>query len=87
MISRETSVALATESSGYVCSRTPCGLDPFSTFYKNAHIEIFPQTERPTDRLIYTVQDSFNKSNNSCLQILLEIQLNAHFDIFPQTDI
>ena len=52
-----TSVALATESSGYVCSRIPCGLDPFSTFHKNAHIEIFPQTERPTDRLIYTVQE------------------------------
>ena len=72
---------------GMCAQEPPVVWTHFLLFYKNAHIEIFPQTERPTDRLIYTVQDSFNKSNNSCLQILLEIQLNAHFDIFPQTDI
>ena len=48
-IIQKTSVALATESSGYVCSRIPCGMGPFSIFRKNLHIlTFFPQTDRQT---------------------------------------
>ena len=64
-IIQKTSVALATESSGYVCSRITCGMGPFSTFRKNfAHFDIF-STNRQTDSLTDNVQEySWTLFNN-----------------------
>ena len=67
---------------GMCAQEFPVVFTYFLLFIKMHILKIFHRQRDPLTDWFTLFKNSFNKSNNFCLQILLEIQLNAHFDIF-----